>query len=116
MNNQNILKKLIKIAELQQKTIIKLSQLNNDMEYLSNFIKNSIALFLVNNGVFAKENHTLEQIDQNNFKIMITLSPATKTPLSESVVDDVKAFLTTKFQSDPNLKSKSFDLDVKTTL
>jgi hypothetical protein len=112
MSNE-ILKRLVKIVESQQKTILKLAQLSGDIEYIEQFIKNSLALFLLNNGLFAKQNHVLEQVSPNHYKISITLAPATKTPLSESVANDAKAFLTARIQADPKLQSKSFDLDVK---
>jgi hypothetical protein len=114
MNNKKLLSKLLKIAKNQQKSIISIAQLSNDIEYIKKFIKNSIALWLVNNGIIAKEQFSLEQIDSNSYYITIQLSPATKTPLSESVVNKLKDFLTAKIQIDPNLKSKSIDLDVQT--
>ena len=115
MSNKDLLSKLLKIAENQQKAIVSIAQLtNSNAEYIDKFIRTSVSLFLVNNSIFAKERSTLEQINPNTFKVLIKLEPATKTPLSESVVDDLKSFLTTKIQANPALKSKSIDLDVQT--
>lgn len=116
MSDREILKKLVKIANTQQKAIFKLAQLSDTNEYLSKFLRTSISLYLVNNGHFAKENHTVEVTGPDSYKININLAPATKTPLSESVVEELKSFLTAKFQADPNLKSKLIDLDVQTTI
>jgi hypothetical protein len=116
MSNTKVLKRLIKIAESQQKAIIKIAQLSNDMEYLNHFIKSSVMLYLTNNGIFAKDNFRLEESDVpgKDFKVAITLSPATNKPLEQDVAAKLKQFLTAKMLQDPALKSKSIDLDVQT--
>lgn len=115
MSNEKIIKKLIKIAEAQQKVIIKIAQLSNDDEYIRNFIRSSVLLWMTNNGVPARDKFTISTSDDPNvaYDIVIELSPATKMPLSEDAAAKLKEFLVAKMAQDSNLKSKSINLDVQ---
>lgn len=117
MSNKEILNKLIKIAANQQTAIVKIAQLSNDLQYLNHFIKNSVMLYLTNNGIFAKDNFRLEEFDipGKDYKVVITLAPATNKSLEQGVAAKLKQFLVAKMSQDNTLKSKSIDLDVQVT-
>lgn len=113
--NRDILAKLYKIANDQNKALHKLALLN-DENYAKQFIKSATSSWLANNSVNAKYSIKFELSNDSNYDydIELTLAPATEGgKISLDVPEKYKKYMAQKILENLFLKSKKVKIDSK---
>jgi len=121
MSNKNILEKLVKIAENQQKILLKLSQ-TNPMEkdhLLEDLLRSAETVWLANNGLNAQIKHKISRVsDSNMYNVELTVQAAAmtgKNPIKWTedqklnLPGQLQSFLVQKIAQNKDLK----DINVK---
>jgi hypothetical protein len=119
MNNKEILQKLVKIADAQQKMLVKLAQVAQPADDVitkaSSYIKALTTTWLASNDYQVKYNYSLEDSTDPNFNYELTLvvTPATGFNPPADFAQKYKDYIAGKLATNPNFKGLTFKIEVQ---
>lgn len=123
MNENEILKKLLKIASNQQKILEKLAQITDNEEVVAQsqkFLGGQIVNWMMKNEINARESHHFETSNDPGFDFVLDVvfsSPQTGVPVSSpfpNVAEKFKADFAQVLATSPFFKDKSVKINVST--